>query len=206
MRNKKMAVPALFFAGVMLAACGNSSDGSTNATGATPPAVKGSAAPANANAGAGNALVGVGQTSLGRTLTSADGRTLYSFDKDSATASSCNGACATNWPPVIVADGTAPSIAGLKPFGLVTRADGTKQATYRGSPLYRFVGDSGPGQVRGDGVAKVWHALTLPAAAAGSAQTQQTQPAAPVDSAPAAGSGSGSSDSGSSGGGGGYGY
>jgi hypothetical protein len=104
---------------------------------------------------------------------------------------------------VTVADGQAPSIAGLKPFGLVTRADGTKQITYRNSPLYRFAGDSGAGQVRGDGVGGTWHALTLPAAAAGSAQTQQTQPAAPADSAPAADSGSGSS---SGSGGGGYGY
>ena len=43
------------------------------------------------------------------TLTNASGMTLYTFDKDAAGKSACNGPCAANWPPLMAASGAAAS-------------------------------------------------------------------------------------------------
>lgn len=84
--------------------------------------------------------------------------TLYVFDRDTAGSgkSVCNGACATNWPPLI-----APSHA--KPIGdwsLVTREDGRPQWAYKGKPVYFWARDSKPGDATGDGVGNAWRIAT----------------------------------------------
>jgi len=88
--------------------------------------------------------------SLGKFLTDSKGRTLYEFEKDSSRHSTCRDMCAHNWPPVITSG--KPSVGtGLKASkaGTITRANGSKQATYGGHPLYRFIGDSKPGDTNG---------------------------------------------------------
>ena len=40
-------------------------------------------------------------SSLGRILVDAKGRTLYLFEKDARGRSSCSGACALAWPPLV---------------------------------------------------------------------------------------------------------
>src|ERR1700742_2247596 len=60
----------------------------------------------------------------------AKGMTLYTFDKDQPGKSACNGQCATNWPPALVADGS-PAAGG---WTVVTRDDGLKQWAYKGKP------------------------------------------------------------------------
>jgi predicted lipoprotein with Yx(FWY)xxD motif len=63
--------------------------------------------------------------------------------------STCNGACAAVWPPVL-APGT-PTVAGKANaflIGLTTRSDGTKQVTYNGLPLYYYAADTKAGQTR----------------------------------------------------------
>jgi hypothetical protein len=50
--------------------------------------------------------------------------------------------------------------AGL--LGTITRSDGSKQVTYGGHPLYMFSGDSGSGQVNGEGITSfggTWYVL-----------------------------------------------
>ena len=42
-------------------------------------------------------------TSKGKALVDAKGLTLYTFDRDATGKSNCNGACATNWPPLTAA-------------------------------------------------------------------------------------------------------
>jgi predicted lipoprotein with Yx(FWY)xxD motif len=87
-------------------------------------------------------------------LVSAKGMTLYTFDKDTAGKSACNGQCATNWPPILVADGGKAS----GNWTIVVRDDGLKQWAYKGKPVYGWVKDSKPGDTTGDGFMNgVWH-------------------------------------------------
>ncbi|MBY0324107.1 MAG: hypothetical protein K2X72_35670 [Reyranella sp.] len=84
----------------------------------------------------------------------AKGMTLYTFDKDTAGKSVCNGQCATNWPPMLVADGG--KAAG--DWTIVTRDDGLKQWAYKGKPVYGWVKDTKPGDTTGDGFLNgAWH-------------------------------------------------
>ena len=88
------------------------------------------------------------------TLTNAAGMTLYTFDKDSAGKSACNGPCAANWPPLMAAAGAT----GSGNWSIVTRDDGSKQWAYKGKPLDTWVKDQKPGDKTGDGVANnTWH-------------------------------------------------
>jgi len=90
------------------------------------------------------------KTSLGRILVDGGGRTLYLFEKDARGRSACSGACAAYWPPlvsrrqVLAGRGVRRSL-----LGVARRADGKSQVTYAGHPLYRFVGDTRPGQTTG---------------------------------------------------------
>jgi predicted lipoprotein with Yx(FWY)xxD motif len=97
--------------------------------------------------------VGVRSTRLGKVLVDARGHTLYLFKKDSGTKSACLGACATAWPPLRATG--KPTVAGGAKASLVAttkRPDGKPQVTYHGHPLYRFKGDSKPGDVNGQGL------------------------------------------------------
>jgi predicted lipoprotein with Yx(FWY)xxD motif len=92
-------------------------------------------------------------------MTDAHGMTLYTFDKDPAGKSVCNGKCAMNWPPF-----EAPANAQASgDWSVVTRDDGTRQWAWKGKPLYRWVKDMKPGDTTGDGVNKVWHVAKQPA-------------------------------------------
>jgi len=90
-------------------------------------------------------------------LTDAKGMTLYTWDKDTAGASSCYDQCATNWPPVLVDASTAVS----GDFTLVDRKDSDqKVVAYKGMPLYTWIKDKAPGDMTGDGVGGTWHTAT----------------------------------------------
>ena len=96
-------------------------------------------------------------------LVDAKGMTLYTFDKDAADKSNCNGGCAAAWPPAAVAvEGRAEG-----EFTVVTRDDGTRQWAYQGRPLYRFVGDARTGDVNGDNKGNAWHVIETSRAAQG---------------------------------------
>ena len=91
----------------------------------------------------------------GQVMTTPDGMTVYTFDKDAAGSPSCYGNCAEHWPPV-----TAASDA--QPFGqmtIVDRTDGTRQWAYAGKPLYLYDDDDKPGSAEGDGEGGVWHVV-----------------------------------------------
>jgi predicted lipoprotein with Yx(FWY)xxD motif len=82
------------------------------------------------------------------------GMTLYTFDRDAAGSgkSTCNGPCATAWPPLMAADTAKPMGA----YTVVVRDDGKKQWAYKGSPLYYWTKDTKAGDKTGDGVNNVW--------------------------------------------------
>jgi predicted lipoprotein with Yx(FWY)xxD motif len=120
-------------------------------------AVAGATAPTPAATAASTVLK---TTTIGGTtvLTNGKGFTLYSFAPDTATASKCYGSCAAYWPPVT---GTAAAGTGLPgKTGTIRRTDGSLQLTYNGHPLYTYIGDSAPGQARGNNLnlnGGLWH-------------------------------------------------
>jgi predicted lipoprotein with Yx(FWY)xxD motif len=94
----------------------------------------------------------------GRLLADGDDRTLYVFLADTDGRSTCDDACADNWPPVLT-DGetTAGGRVDAALLGSVDRDDGTVQVTYDDQPLYRYSGDSAPGDILGYGSGDVWY-------------------------------------------------
>ena len=84
---------------------------------------------------------------------------VYSLSSDTASNSTCTGACAVAWPPLLTG-GTPGLIDGLRAssVGTLKRSDGTVQVTYLGKPLYLYSRESigkntnGPGShVLGNG-------------------------------------------------------
>lgn len=91
-------------------------------------------------------------------LVAPNGMTLYSFDKDAVNSgkSTCNGPCATLWPPLMVAGSDAPAGA----YSIITRDDGARQWAYKGKPLYLYQADQKAGDRSGDNFKSVWHIVT----------------------------------------------
>src|SRR5262245_65982046 len=104
-------------------------------------------AAAASGGGQSGAAVKLGSTSLGRVLVDAHGKTLYIWAHDKTAKSTCNGACAEYWPP-LVTHGQPKAIAGArsKLLGTSRRSDGRLQVTYAGHPLYYFALDRKAGQ------------------------------------------------------------
>ena len=91
---------------------------------------------------------------LGKIIVDGKQRTLYLFEKDKHGKSSCSGACAQNWPPLLT-KGKPKAGSGVKAskLGTTKRSDGTSQVTYGGHPLYTFIADQGkPGSTKGEGL------------------------------------------------------
>jgi predicted lipoprotein with Yx(FWY)xxD motif len=106
------------------------------------------------------ASTGLKTTTIGGTtvLTNAQGFTLYSFAPDTPATSKCYGSCAAYWPPVTGTTAAAPGLPGR--VGSIKRIDGSRQLTYNGHPLYTYIGDTDPGQARGNNLnlnGGLWH-------------------------------------------------
>jgi predicted lipoprotein with Yx(FWY)xxD motif len=93
---------------------------------------------------------------LGQYFTADLGMTLYFFSKDSADLNACQGNCLVNWPIFYADQLQIPAFLNKEDFAEITRADGTKQSTYKGWPLYYFVNDVSAGDVNGEAVGGVW--------------------------------------------------
>ncbi|MFC7276082.1 hypothetical protein ACFQS1_18990 [Paractinoplanes rhizophilus] len=109
-----------------------------------------------------NKLTGTAVKRMGSVVENEDGYVLYRFDSDSnnPAKTNCNGDCARTWPPALTNDGK-PTLKGVNPklVGTVTRADGTKQLTLKGWPLYTYIGDKQPGQWKGQNVSGKWFVI-----------------------------------------------
>jgi predicted lipoprotein with Yx(FWY)xxD motif len=112
-----------------------------------------SAAASSTGTSGSGATIQTAHTSLGTVLTDSKGITVYLFEADTGTKSTCYGACAKVWPPVLTtgAPGAGPSTKASL-LGTTKRTDGTTQVTYAGHPLYYFKATTKPGQVNGQGV------------------------------------------------------
>lgn len=95
------------------------------------------------------------QEPYGRYLTDPDGMSLYLFanDEPGAGSSTCDQTCAIAWPPYATQE---PPEAGehvdADKLDTIRRDDGTRQVTYAGWPLYRFIGDKAAGDALGQDV------------------------------------------------------
>lgn len=152
MRNRWLAPAGLAAAALVVAACGSStSSGGSGGSG-------GSAPPASAS-GSTLKTMKVGGATL---LANAKGFTLYWFAPDTMTASKCSGSCAKYWPPVPGPVTAGSGVTGK--LGVITRSDGTKQATWNGHPLYTYIADTAPGIAKGNKVnasGGLWYDITM---------------------------------------------
>jgi predicted lipoprotein with Yx(FWY)xxD motif len=155
-----IAAAAAFAIALIAAGCGNSTSGSSYSSGPYGSPVAASAATRIAP----GARVGIANTPLGRVVVDSKGRTLYLFEKDKNRRSACSGQCAKYWPPLLT-HGKPVARPGAKRvlLGTTRRANGSRQVTYAGHPLYRFIEDLKPGQTKGEGsqlFGAGWDALT----------------------------------------------
>lgn len=87
----------------------------------------------------------------------ASGKTLYTFDMDTAGKSMCVGECAAAWLPF-----AAPVNAQASgDWSVIVRDDGTRQWAHDGKPLYTSDKDKGLGSSAGHNVDGLWHAAVL---------------------------------------------
>jgi predicted lipoprotein with Yx(FWY)xxD motif len=94
---------------------------------------------------------------VGSYLTDGGGKTLYVFKKDGPGKSACASSCVASWP-IFYREKVAPAGGPqASDFGTITRADGQKQTTYKGLPLYYFAGDQAPSDTKGQGVMNLWN-------------------------------------------------
>jgi predicted lipoprotein with Yx(FWY)xxD motif len=116
----------------------------------------------NGAAGKGTTLT-LHSTPEGQALAGPPGhaRTLYMLSSDTRTRTTCTGACAPSWPPLITTGkphaGTGITASLISTF---VRTNGTRQVTYNGHPVYYFAGDSGVGQDNGQCIYEnpgTWH-------------------------------------------------
>lgn len=130
------------------AACGGS-----DSSGSSPASSSSASAPAPKGGGSSAVAVDEKTGSLGTYLSDSAGRTLYLFAADTGPASTCDGACAAQWPPLTVKNAPAAG-TGINSSDLttLTRPDGSRQVAYHGHPLYYFKGDSAAGQTNGQGI------------------------------------------------------
>jgi predicted lipoprotein with Yx(FWY)xxD motif len=144
-------------AAALLAGCGSSSSSktasSTASTASGAATQSATAAATTAAAAAPGITVQTKKAKLGAILAAGPKKlTVYEFEADKGPASACSGACAKAWPPVTTSG--APTAAGAAvnaDLATITRADGTKQVTYKGHPLYFFVKDGDSGDAYGQG-------------------------------------------------------
>ena len=91
----------------------------------------------------------------GGMLRDPQGKTLYTFDKDTGGVSACYDGCAAVWPPYLAPQGAkATDRLTLHP-----RKDGKMQWGVGGKPLYYYATDTAAGDAKGDGVGGVWHVI-----------------------------------------------
>jgi predicted lipoprotein with Yx(FWY)xxD motif len=151
--SRIMVVIGIAVVAFAVAACGGTSGGGYGGGGGS-----------TAASSSGKGSVALASTKLGKVLVDGNGRTLYLFEADKGAMSTCDGACASAWPP-LTTSGKPTAGAGVvaAKLGTAKRADGTTGVTYDGHPLYTYAGDGAPGQTTGEGLTDYgapWYALS----------------------------------------------
>jgi predicted lipoprotein with Yx(FWY)xxD motif len=111
----------------------------------------------------GTTVMIVQKSAVGYVLAEANHEVVYTYAKDKKGGKpTCIGTCAETWIPATGTPQAGPADVFPGQFGLVTRADGVKQITYDGLPLYLLKGAK-PLTVTGNGQGGVWHVVKLSA-------------------------------------------
>jgi predicted lipoprotein with Yx(FWY)xxD motif len=197
-RHRRLAThwlaPAAGILGLVLLTSACSSSGASSPVSTTHPTATKAVTVSSARVG-----------SLGSVLVDQGGLTLYRFTPDTTDHSTCTGGCAAEWPPLTVpTGGQVKAGTGVKGtlLGTITRADGSRQVVYAGLPLYRYKGDTAPGQANGQALLGTWFAVsasTTPAAATTTTTAPATTTTTSIPPAAPAVSGQGGSGGGSGG-------
>jgi len=103
---------------------------------------------------------------LGVILVDSKGRTLYMFVPDKQHKVTCVRTCAKIWPPLKLPAGgkaTATGAAKQALLGSDSNPAGGRVVTYNKWPLYTYVADTAPGQVKGQALnlnGGLWYVLS----------------------------------------------
>ena len=92
---------------------------------------------------------------LGVILVNRRGRTLYMFVPDHRKKVTCKRTCAKVWPPLKIKKGQRPTAGGAarqKLLGTDKNPSGGRVVTYNRWPLYTYIVDTKPGQVKGQAI------------------------------------------------------
>jgi len=126
-------------------------------------------------------------TTLGEVIGTANGRSLYVFNTDTAATSTtppvstCTGGCLGNWPVYYGTPVSVPAGLSVSDFGSFDRGSGVMQSTYKGWPLYTYTPDTAVGDVKGEGIGTKWYTVKLPFTTPGATTfTLQTTTLGPV--------------------------
>jgi predicted lipoprotein with Yx(FWY)xxD motif len=152
MRQITKLAPAIA-ASLLLAACGSSSSTSRSAASSQTRGAAGAAVVRTASVASLRASV----------LVDSHGLTLYHLSGEKSGKWICTSiGCVKAWHPLAASRSAAPR-GGVGSLGTVRRPNGTMQVTYKGLPLYTFVGDTNPGEAKGQGIKDVgvWTAVTV---------------------------------------------
>ena len=111
----------------------------------------------------GTTVMIVQKSAIGYVLAEANHQVVYTYSKDKKNGKpTCTGACAETWIPATGTPEAGPADVFSGQFRLVTRANGVKQITYNGLPLYLLKGAAGLATT-GNGQGGVWHVVKLSA-------------------------------------------
>lgn len=165
MKGNLVAVASPLVVAALLAGCGSSSKSSVATSRSRPaPAAQAPAAPPSGSttSKASIASIATKHAKLGTILATGSKKlTVYLFESDKGSTSSCSGPCATVWPPV-TGKPQASGGAVAADLGTITRSDGATQVTYKGHPLYLYAKDKDSGDAYGQGLQQfgaAWYVL-----------------------------------------------
>ena len=109
----------------------------------------------------GTTIMVVQKSDLGFVLAEANHMVVYTYAKDKkGGAPTCTGSCASTWLPVTGVPQVSAADTLPDTLSTVTTANGGKQITYNGYPLYIYKG-SQPYTTTGNNVGGVWHVVML---------------------------------------------
>jgi predicted lipoprotein with Yx(FWY)xxD motif len=100
-------------------------------------------------------------TAVGEVVATSKGQVVYDYADDTPTTSACTWtSCVPDWPPLTVAGIPSATPGITAPLAVITGPNGVRQLTLGGHPLYTFVGDLHPGDIRDQAIGSDWYLLS----------------------------------------------